>query len=100
MFGLFTGDKIKKALRKNATILDVRTVHEYDQGRIRGSVNIPLDRIASSIERIRGMKTPIIVVCNSGTRSANAIRMLKQNGLNDVYNGGNWEKVLKKMNSL
>ena len=94
------GDRIKDALRQEATIIDVRTVHEYDQGRIRGSVNIPLDRIPASIQRIKGMKTPIIFVCNSGNRSGNAIRILKQNGLKELYNGGSWERVLKKINSL
>ena len=94
------GDSIKNALRNDATIIDVRTVNEYDQGRIRGSVNIPLDRIPASIQRIKGMKKPIIVVCNSGTRSVNAIRILRQNGLTELYNGGNWERVLKKINSL
>ena len=102
--GLFSflsfGTDIKRALRNGAVIIDVRTVHEYDQGRIKGSLNIPLDRISASIERIKGLNKPVIFVCNSGNRSGSAVRIVKQNGLKQVYNGGNWESVLKKINSL
>jgi len=102
--GLFSflsfGSNIKQALRNGAVIIDVRTVHEYDQGRIKGSLNIPLDRISASIERIKGLNKPVIFVCNSGNRSGSALRAVKQNGLKEVYNGGNWESVLKKINSL
>jgi phage shock protein E len=102
--GLFSflsfGNDIKRVLRNGAVIIDVRTVHEYDQGRIKGSLNIPLDRISASIERIKGLNKPVIFVCNSGNRSGSAIRIVKQNGLKEVYNGGNWESVLKKINSL
>jgi len=102
--GLFSflsfGSDIKRVLRNGAVIIDVRTVHEYDQGRIKGSLNIPLDRISASIERIKGLNKPVIFVCNSGNRSGSAIRIVKQNGLKEVYNGGNWESVLKKINSL
>jgi phage shock protein E len=102
--GLFSflsfGSDIKRVLRNGAVIIDVRTVHEYDQGRIKGSLNIPLDRISASIERIKGLNKPVIFVCNSGNRSGSAIRIVKQNGLKEVYNGGNWESVLRKINSL
>ncbi|HEX7846372.1 MAG TPA: rhodanese-like domain-containing protein [Chitinophagaceae bacterium] len=100
MLSFLFGDKIKTALRNGAAIIDVRTVHEYDQGRIRGSINIPSDRIPASIQRIRDIGKPIILVCNSGSRSSNAFRFLKQNGIKQVYYGGNWENVLKKINSL
>jgi phage shock protein E len=101
--GLFSflgfGGGIKDVLQKGAIIIDVRTVHEYDQGRIRGSVNIPLERIPSSIPRIMGMNKPIIFVDGSGSQGGTAMRILKQAGLKEVYNGGSWEKVLKKINS-
>lgn len=87
---------LKKALQQEAVIIDVRTVNEYDQGRIKGSVNIPLDRIPASVERIRQMKKPIICCCNSGARSRKAISILKANGIHGVLNGGNWMKLLEQ----
>jgi rhodanese-related sulfurtransferase len=95
MFNFFGlgNNKIREALRDEATIVDVRTVHEYDQGRIRGSVNIPLDRIPSSIPRIRQMKKPIIFCANGDGRSGSATRFIKSNGIKEVVNGGSWEKL-------
>jgi phage shock protein E len=97
--GLGNGD-LKNALKKGAVIIDVRTAHEFDQGKVRGSINIPVDRIASSIERIRSMNRPVIFCCDSGMRSRIAANTMKQKGLKEVYNGGSWEHVLKLVNSL
>ena len=99
MFGLF-GNKIKEALRKGAVVIDVRTPHEFDQGKVPGSINIPLDRIAANADRIRNMKQPIIFCCASGHRSGIAVRTMKEKGLKEVYNGGSWQSVLKMMNKL
>lgn len=99
MFGLFK-NKVKEALRKGAVIIDVRTPHEFDNGKVPGSVNIPVDRISSNIERIRSMKKPIVLVCGSGARSSQAKNILKSSGINDVYNGGSWESVLRMVNRL
>lgn len=91
--------KLTAALRKGAVVIDVRNVNEYDQGRIPGSVNIPVDRILSSVERIKGMNRPVIICCSSGSRSSQAVRMLKEKGIKEVYNGGSWTHVLKLVQS-
>ena len=91
---------IKAALKKGAVVIDVRNVNEYDQGRIPDSVNIPLNRIAASVERIRAMQRPVIFCCSSGTQSRQAVSILKEKGLNEVYNGGSWTQVLKLMRSV
>ena len=101
MFGfLFGNNKIKDALKKGAVIIDVRTPHEYDNGRIPNSINIPVDRISSSIGRIKSMNKPVIVCCESGMRSNKARTILKSAGVDEVYNGGSWESVLKIINKL
>ena len=94
LFG-FGRHKLKDALLKGATIVDVRTVHEYDQGRLRGSVNIPLERIPANTERIRHMKKPVIFCAAGDSRSAKAASFIKREGINDVINGGNWEILLQ-----
>jgi rhodanese-related sulfurtransferase len=92
------GDNITNAIRHGAIIIDVRPAYAFDQhGRVPGSVNIPLDRIAINIERIKTMKKPIVICCAYGTDCANAVRMLKASGIKQVYNGGNWESVFKKV---
>lgn len=86
---------IKAALQNGAVIIDVRTANEYDTGRVPDSINIPVDRIAVSIMRIKGMNRPIVFCCASGARSSKAVSILKENGKKDVYNGGSWMNVLK-----
>jgi phage shock protein E len=95
----FGNNKIKDALKAGAVIIDVRTVHEYDQGRIPQSVNIPVDRIGANIERIKAMKKPVVLCCASGMRSGMAAGTLRRQGLKDVYNGGSWQRVLRLLNS-
>ena len=98
-FGFGSG-KIKDALRNNALIIDVRTAAEYDRGHVPHALNIPVDRINTSIQRIKGYNKPIIVCCNSGARSRTAMQLLKSNGIKEVYNGGSWESVLRLLRKL
>lgn len=96
----FGGSKAKEALRKGAIVIDVRTPQEFDGGKVPESINIPVDRIAANAERIKNMNRPVVFCCTSGARSGNAVSMMKQKGLKDVYNGGSWTNVLKILNSL
>lgn len=98
LFDFFSRGKLRRALREGAVILDVRSASEFDRGRVPGSINIPVDRIATSIARIRHMGKPVICVCASGHRSGQAVSQLKKAGVPDVYNGGNWESLLRLMN--
>ena len=95
----FGGNKVKDALLKGAAVIDVRTVNEYDGGKVPGSINIPVERIASSIDRLKGMRRPLVFCCTSGSRSGKAVSIAKQNGIKEVYNGGSWLQVLKLLNS-
>ena len=91
----FGKGKIKDALRRGAIIIDVRTATEFDQGKVPGSINIPVDRIAVNAVRIKGMHRPVIFCCASGERSSHAVSIMKEKGLKEVYNGGSWLTVLK-----
>jgi rhodanese-related sulfurtransferase len=98
LFGI--SNKAKEALRRGAVIIDVRTAHEFDSGKVKGSINIPLDRLDINIERIRSFKRPIVLCCSSGGRSEKAAGILKRYGVKDVYNGGSWTRVLRMLKSL
>jgi rhodanese-related sulfurtransferase len=98
MFGFLFGDRIKKALNEGAVIVDVRPAYAFDQhGRIPGSINIPLDRIIINIGRLKSIKKPIIICCAYGNDCVQAARILKENGIAEVYNGGNWESLIRKV---
>jgi len=92
------GNKVIEAINRGAIIIDVRPAYAFDQhGRVPGSVNIPVDRIVINIERIRSMNQPIVLCCAHGTDCANAARILKEKGIKEVYNGGSWESVMRKI---
>lgn len=100
ILSIFGSGEIKEALKKGAVIIDVRTAQEYDMGRVPGSINIPVDRISSNIQRIKGMNKPVIFCSTSGIRSKTAKSIMQKNGMKNVYAAGSWEKVLKILNSL
>ena len=73
---------------EGAVLLDVRTADEYAEGHIPGSINIPLDTVASVLERIPDKVTPRVVHCLSGGRSGKAVAFLKKSGYTQVKNIG------------
>lgn len=83
-------------LKEGATIVDVRTKGEYQQGHIKGSINLPLDNLSNHYSKIKKDK-PVITCCASGMRSASAKSMLKSNGFLNVHNGGGWQGLQTKL---
>ncbi len=71
-----------------AVLLDVRSMEEYRQGHIPGSVNIPLNEIRRIAGRAPAKETPLFVHCLSGSRSSQAVQVLKQMGYTQVKNIG------------
>lgn len=79
---------IKSIKEKKGTLLDVRSILEFEENHIPGAINIPLDIVEANIKKIAEMPKPIVVYCLSGGRSGIATAILQQNGLQDIYNGG------------
>lgn len=71
----------------SAVVIDVRQPDEYTGpfGHIDGADLIPLGELASRLDAI-GRDRPIVTVCRSGGRSAQALVMLKRAGFEDVAN--------------
>ncbi|MEZ4732126.1 MAG: rhodanese-like domain-containing protein [Caldilineaceae bacterium] len=59
-----------------AVIIDVRTADEYAAGHIAGAVNVPLDTLAQSLDKIPTDK-PVMVYCASGHRAGMALSSLR-----------------------
>ena len=62
----FGNSGLKTIIREGAAIIDLRTAYEYDQGHIPRSLNIPIDRLKGSIDRIRSLNKPVILCCSTG----------------------------------
>jgi phage shock protein E len=96
IFGLGPKIDYKELMQNDAQIIDVRSKGEFDSGHIKGSINIPLQNLQSSISKIKKDK-PVITCCASGMRSAQGKSILKSNGFVDVYNGGGWSSLQNKI---
>ncbi|MBP7809857.1 MAG: rhodanese-like domain-containing protein [Bacteroidia bacterium] len=81
-------------LKEGAVIVDVRSKAEFSTGHAKGSINIPLEQIGSSVEKLK-KHNHVVVCCRSGNRSAQAQRVLQSKGLKNVTNGGSWQNVNK-----
>jgi rhodanese-related sulfurtransferase len=91
------GGAIREAIQNGAVVIDLRKAFDYDQGHIPHSLNIPADRIRSNIDRIRDLHRPVILCCGPGDGCWEAMDVLRQAGISQVINGGNWQSVLRKM---
>lgn len=65
--------------------IDVREPLEVSSGTIDGTVNIPLDVLASRLDELSPNRRTV-VLCRSGGRSARAAEMLSSAGFLDVIN--------------
>lgn len=81
--------------------IDVRSAGEFATGHVTGAINIPYDRIGSSIATLAGIEKsrPIVVYCRSGARSAVAASILGELGYTQVVNGGALSSLLMQINS-
>jgi rhodanese-related sulfurtransferase len=64
-------------------LLDVRSPREWNQARIEGSVNIPLNHLQERISEVPHGRR-IVVCCASGYRASIAASLLKRHGFHDL----------------
>lgn len=71
---------------KEMLLIDVRSPQEYKESHLDGAINLPLYDIEQKAqEQIKRKDTPIIIYCQSGSRSRRAIQILRQEGYENLY---------------
>ncbi len=74
---------------RNVTLADVRTPEEYNESHLPNSINLSvMDLNASTSSKLGKRSKTILVYCQSGTRSKNAVKLLYRYGFTDVYDIG------------
>ena len=68
-----------------ALIIDVREPNEYAQIRAKGAVLLPLGRLNGRVKDLPRDRE-ILLMCRTGSRSANATQFLAANGFENVTN--------------
>lgn len=82
--------QVQALLRNGAAhVIDVRGAAEWEAGHLPGVTNIPVGHLTDRLHEIPRDR-PVVVHCQTGSRSAIAASVLKANGIDDVanYTGG------------
>lgn len=84
---LMKGETLLEEQKKGATVIDVRVAEQYNEGHIKDAINIPLETIEKDIEsKVTKKDAKIILYCNTGNRSRQALEKLKKLGYTNVSN--------------
>ena len=73
-------------------VLDVRTKAEFRGARHTRAVNIPRDELSTRLKELDRAR-PVVVCCESGSRSGVAVGILKKAGFTEVANLGSWRRL-------
>lgn len=91
-----TDPNLAEALTQNPLLIDVRNPEEFAAGSIPGAINIPSHLIPLRLEEIPKDK-PVIVFCQSGSRSGLTKQFLLREGYANCVNGGAMANVLSQL---
>jgi rhodanese-related sulfurtransferase len=72
-------DEAQKLIEDGAQVIDVRTDHEWDAGRIAGATHLPLAELAERAGEI-DKERPVLLYCRGGNRSTMAATALADAG--------------------
>lgn len=78
-------DRVRGLVESSAYIVDVREKYEYEEGHIKGAINIPLSEFRKRISEIPKDR-PVYLHCRTGQRSYNAVMALQNLGYENAYN--------------
>lgn len=74
-------------LSKEATIIDVRTAKEFENGHVPNARHVPLDKLSSQISSLSNdPEQAIYFICESGIRSAKAAQLAHRHGYTKAIN--------------
>jgi rhodanese-related sulfurtransferase len=83
---------VKSLLERGAQVVDVRTKAEFKSNAHPRAINIPLDQLAARAKELDRTR-PILVCCETGSRSGFAVALLKRAGFTEVANLGSWRRI-------
>lgn len=83
---------VRSLLDRGAQVLDVRSRAEFKGAAHPRAVNIPLDQLEARAGELDPGK-PVLVCCESGSRSGFAVSLLKRRGFAEVANLGSWRRL-------
>ena len=83
---------LKALLDRGAQIVDVRTRAEFKTNGHPRAINIPLDQLETRVKELDRAR-PVLVCCETGSRSGMGVSFLKRAGFTEVANLGSWRRI-------
>lgn len=88
-FAQISPDQAYRHLAEGATVIDVRTPEEFQEGHVRDAINIPLGQVSNGIAKLVPDKRRVLLLhCLSGGRSGIATQQLRVLGYSSAFNLG------------
>ena len=92
--GLIGARAAQQLLKAGAKVIDVRTPAEFASGHLPGALNLPLDRIESSLpSRFPDRGQALLLHCASGMRSSAAKGKARALGYEKAFNLGSYHRA-------
>ena len=87
-------DQARAWVSRGAKLIDVRSVAEFREQHLPGTINIPLEQLRHHIARHAPDKEQAVLLhCRSGGRSGMGAMLLKQMGYRKVFNLGSLSRA-------
>ncbi len=87
--GLGANEAVQLINREKAVVIDVCEPAEFAAGHVVGAKNIPLAELQAKLPGVvKNKKLPLILVCQSGARSARAVATAKSLGFEQSHSLG------------
>ena len=87
--GLGANEAVQLINREKAVVIDVCEPAEFAAGHVVGAKNIPLAELQAKLPgAVKNKKLPLILVCQSGVRSARAVATAKSLGFEQSHSLG------------
>lgn len=80
----------RRATDEGAAIVDVRERQEWDAAHVPGALHIPLGELERRLGELPRDR-PLVAACRSGSRSAEATRLLREHGYDAANLAGGME---------
>ncbi len=92
--GQLSPKEAREHLKKGAVVIDVRSPGEFSAEHLPNTLNIPLEMIESAVPlRVPDKNQVVLLHCQSGMRSAMAVRKLRAIGYAKVFNLGSLSRA-------
>lgn len=93
-----TKDSKKDDKKKKVYWIDVRADNEFEDGHIKGAINIDYNMIRYKIKKVtKDKEAEIHLYCKSGYRAGKALETLKAMGYTKVTNDGKYEEIKARL---